>query len=34
MAEDLEVRKSRLGLCQAVSGLADGIADLSKVEGF
>jgi glycyl-tRNA synthetase len=34
MAEDPEVRAARLGLCQAVSGLADGIADLSRVEGF
>ena len=34
MAEDAEVREARLGLCQAVSGLADGIVDLSKVEGF
>jgi len=34
MAEDAEVREARLGLCQAVSALADGIVDLSKVEGF
>ncbi len=34
MAEDPQVRAARLGLCQAVSALADGIVDLSKVEGF
>lgn len=34
MAEDADVRAARLGLCQAVSALADGIVDLSKVEGF
>jgi glycyl-tRNA synthetase len=34
MAEDPEVRRSRLGLCQAVSSLTDGIVDLSRVEGF
>jgi glycyl-tRNA synthetase len=34
MAEDPDVRAARLGLCQAVSALADGIVDLSKVEGF
>ena len=34
MAEDQAVRESRLGLLQRISGLAHGVADLSKLEGF
>ncbi len=34
MAEDPAVRKSRLGLVQQIASLADGLADLSKLEGF
>jgi glycyl-tRNA synthetase len=34
MAEDPAVRQNRLGLLQQIAGLASGIADLSKLEGF
>jgi len=34
MAEDGAVRKNRLALVGQIAGLADGIADLSKLEGF
>jgi glycyl-tRNA synthetase len=34
MAEDRTVRENRLALLQAIAGLADGVADLSKLEGF
>ena len=34
MAEDPAVKANRLGLLQQISGLAGGIADLSKLEGF
>lgn len=34
MAEDDAVRKNRLALLQRVAGLADGIVDLSRLEGF
>jgi glycyl-tRNA synthetase len=34
MAEDKEVRENRLGLLQQIAGLAKGVADLSKLEGF
>jgi glycyl-tRNA synthetase len=34
MAEDPEVRRSRLGLLQAISALPDGIVDLTVMEGF
>jgi glycyl-tRNA synthetase beta subunit len=34
MAEDQAVRENRLGLLQQIAGLASGIADLSKLEGF
>jgi glycyl-tRNA synthetase len=34
MAEDKTVRENRLGLVQQVAGLAEGVADLSKLEGF
>jgi len=34
MTEDARLRNNRLGLLQRISALADGIADLSKLEGF
>ena len=34
MAEEADVRKNRLALVGQIAGLADGIADLSKLEGF
>ncbi|MBL8056191.1 MAG: hypothetical protein JNK29_05800, partial [Anaerolineales bacterium] len=34
MAEDPAVRANRLGLLQRIAGLARGLADLSKLEGF
>jgi glycyl-tRNA synthetase len=34
MAEDKSLRENRLGLLQRIVALADGIADLSKLEGF
>lgn len=34
MAEDRTVRENRLALLQNITGLANGIADLSKLEGF
>jgi glycyl-tRNA synthetase len=34
MAEDETVRRNRLGLLQRIAALADGIADLSRLEGF
>jgi glycyl-tRNA synthetase len=34
MAEDDRLRQNRLGLLQRISALADGVADLSKLEGF
>ena len=34
MAENEALRKSRLALVQQIAGLADGIADLSCLEGF
>jgi glycyl-tRNA synthetase len=34
MADDKEVRENRLGLLQKIAGLANGVADLSKLEGF
>ena len=34
MAEDPAVRANRLGLLQQVAALADGVADLSALEGF
>jgi len=34
MADDIFVKKNRLGLLQKIVSLADGIADLSKLEGF
>ncbi len=34
MADVTSVKENRLGLLQVIAGLADGIADLSKLEGF
>jgi glycyl-tRNA synthetase len=34
MAEEHSIRENRLGLLQRIAGLADGVADLSKLEGF
>jgi len=34
MAEDERLRRNRLGLLQRISGLAVGVADLSRLEGF
>ena len=34
MAEDLSVRQNRLALLQSIGALADGIIDLSQMEGF
>jgi glycyl-tRNA synthetase len=34
MAEEKDVRENRLGLLQRIATLADGVADLSKLEGF
>ena len=34
MVEDSAARQNRLGLLQQVAALADGVADLSKLEGF
>jgi glycyl-tRNA synthetase len=34
MAEEADVRQNRLALVGQIAGLADGIADLSNLEGF
>ena len=34
MDDDKKVRENRLGLLQRIAALADGVADLSKLEGF
>ena len=34
MAEDKAVKENRLGLLQRIASLANGIADLSRLEGF
>jgi glycyl-tRNA synthetase len=34
MAEDQKVKENRLGLLQRIASLSDGVADLSKLEGF
>jgi glycyl-tRNA synthetase len=34
MAEDKAIKENRLGLLQRIANLANGIADLSKLEGF
>jgi len=34
MAEEKELRENRLGLMQRIASLSDGVADLSKLDGF
>ena len=34
MAEDETLRRNRLGMLQRIAALADGVADLSRLEGF
>lgn len=34
MTEEVNLKENRLGILQRISGLADGVADLSKLEGF
>jgi glycyl-tRNA synthetase beta subunit len=34
MAEDERLRLNRLGLLQRIAALAEGVADLSRLEGF
>jgi glycyl-tRNA synthetase len=34
MAEEKELRENRLGLLQRIASLSDGVADLSKLDGF
>ena len=34
MAEEESLRENRLGLVQRIASMANGIADLSKLEGF
>jgi glycyl-tRNA synthetase beta subunit len=34
MAEETNLRQNRLGLLQRISGMAKGIVDLSRLEGF
>jgi glycyl-tRNA synthetase len=34
MTEDAGVRQNRLGLLQRIAALADGVADMSRLEGF
>jgi glycyl-tRNA synthetase len=34
IAEDKKLRENRLGLLQHITALADGVADMSKLEGF
>jgi len=34
MAEDEKVKQNRLGLLQKIASLSDGVADLSRLEGF
>ncbi len=34
MVEDTDTRQNRLGLLQRIAALAEGVADLSKLEGF
>jgi glycyl-tRNA synthetase len=34
MADDKQVRENRLGLLQRIAGLANGVADMSRLEGF
>jgi glycyl-tRNA synthetase beta subunit len=34
MDDDKKVRENRLGLLQRIAALAEGVADMSKLEGF
>ena len=34
MADEERLRHNRLGLLQRIASLADGVADMSKLEGF
>jgi len=34
MVEEDRVRENRLGLLQRISALADGVVNMSKLEGF
>jgi len=34
MVEDKSIKENRLGLLQRIASLSNGIADLSKLEGF
>ncbi|MFN2201991.1 MAG: hypothetical protein ACK2UO_12340 [Caldilineaceae bacterium] len=34
MAEDTQTRENRLALLQRIANLAEGMADLSELEGF
>jgi glycyl-tRNA synthetase len=34
MAEDERLRRNRLGLLQRVAGLAEGVAEMGRLEGF
>jgi glycyl-tRNA synthetase len=34
MAEDEKIRHNRLGLVQRIAALAQGVADMSRLEGF
>jgi len=34
MADDPAVKNNRLGMLQQIAGMAGGIADLGKLEGF
>jgi glycyl-tRNA synthetase beta chain len=34
MVEDERTRQSRLGLLQRIASLADGVVDMSRLEGF
>jgi glycyl-tRNA synthetase len=34
MTEDIVIQRNRLGLLQRLAALADGVADMSRLEGF
>ena len=34
MADDKSLKENRLGLLQRIAALSNGVADLSKLEGF
>ena len=34
MAKDEKVRTNRQGMLKRIAGLADGVADMSRLEGF